>query len=129
MRLACALSLYHDEVVCDLAETYHIYDYHAIPAHTLAVLVAGLDENSRVQKRLSGVNVAPGTLLLAGIFDDLNALLWNGKGSKPKRIMPTFLTNENDNTSDGAQRFDDPEDFEKRRAEIFEKFKRQKENK
>lgn len=35
-------------LICDLAETYGIYDYHKLPARTVAILATGLREDSRI---------------------------------------------------------------------------------
>ena len=64
-----------DELACDLAETYGILDYRGLPARRLAVLAAGLREDSRIKLRMSGARVPLETLLLASIADALNALL------------------------------------------------------
>ena len=106
-------------MICDLAQFYHIYDYHEVPAKTLAVLVSGLDENSRVHKAANGVKTSPETLFLAGIFDDLNALLWDGKHKKPDRILPTLYADYEKEEKEGIVTYDNPEDLMKRREEIM----------
>lgn len=51
--LAAILSEYNDELVCDLAETYRIYDYHQFKGRYIATLVCGLRPFSRVALGLS----------------------------------------------------------------------------
>ena len=102
-------------LICDLAETYGIYNYRALPVDTLAVLSVGLRENSRIKMKLSGVNVTPDFLLLAKAVDLLGLLFWSKtedaqKGAnKPKSIveMLTRIEKENDVLS-----FENAEDFE-----------------
>lgn len=78
-----------DELACDLAETYGILDYRGLPARRLAVLAAGLREDSRIKLRMSGARVPLETLLLASIADALNALLWRGakRGKRPASFV------------------------------------------
>ena len=83
------LSVCEDELICDLAETYGIYDYTALPPSTVAVLAVGLRENSRVKMKLSGQKLTIEQGLMALILDSLNINTWNrrGKGKKPKSIF------------------------------------------
>ena len=102
-------------LICDLAETYGIFNYRALPVETLAVLSVGLRENSRIKMKLSGVNVTPDFLLLAKAVDLLGLLFWsktedaqNGT-NRPKSIveMLTRVEKESDVLS-----FETAEDFE-----------------
>lgn len=54
MALAAMLAIDKDAVICDLAETYRIYNYRALPVETLAVLVLGLRADSRIKMKMSG---------------------------------------------------------------------------
>ncbi len=65
-----------DALLCDLAETYRIYDIHAVPARMLATLAAGLKEDARINKKISGVKYDLNTLMLAAIIDRLTVLQW-----------------------------------------------------
>ena len=42
-----------DALICDLAETYQIYDYKSLPAYMVATFSVGLRENSRIKMKLS----------------------------------------------------------------------------
>lgn len=64
------------ELICDFAETYHIYDYRALPLHYAATLALGLGSDSRVGRKLSSEKVDTNTLLLATIADRLATLIW-----------------------------------------------------
>ena len=90
-------------LICDLAETYGIYNYRALPLETLAVLSVGLRENSRIKMKLSGAKVQPDILLLAEAIDRLGVLVWfktedGQKGiNRPKSIV-SMLTGEEKET-------------------------------
>ncbi|HEL1610749.1 DUF5361 domain-containing protein [Streptococcus suis] len=63
-------------LICDLAETYGIYDYRQLPLSRVAVFACGLSEKSRIKKALSGQKEDLDTLLLAGIYDTVRLLFW-----------------------------------------------------
>ena len=105
-------------MVCDLAETYRIYDYRRVPGRTLGTLVAGLGANSRVYQKLTGQIVPTDTLLLAMLVDDVRAMVYEaGKNGAPERIAPKLM--------EGAQpvrnerTFKTGTDFDKARAPIL----------
>lgn len=104
-----------DELVCDLAETYHIYDYRSLPARQAATFAAGLRQNARIIKKLNGQKVDTDTMLLALIADELAILAWqNTKDgqhgrNRPKSIL-TAITAEEEKTTP-APTFESPEDF------------------
>lgn len=70
------ISLDEDSLICDLAETYHILDYRALPSKTVGVLCCGLREDSRIKMKLSNMNANVDTLLHALIADKLQILIW-----------------------------------------------------
>ncbi len=84
-------------LVCDLAETYGIYDMRALPVSTLAVLAAGLRENSRIKMKLSGMKVDRDTLLMGMMADNLNFLAWTKTKAaqtgrdRPKSVLQALL--------------------------------------
>ena len=63
-------------LICDLAETYQIYDYRQLPASLVAVFSYGLKDDSRIKLKMSNQAVPFETILLAGILDKLNILVW-----------------------------------------------------
>lgn len=86
-----------DALVCDLAETYGIYDLQALPVLKLATLAAGLRENSRIRIKMSGLKVNQESLLLAMAVDSLQFLAWTktkaaqeGK-NRPKSVARILL--------------------------------------
>jgi len=115
-----------DALICDLAETYHIYDYRAFPVKLIATLAAGLRDDSRIKMRLAGCRVRPSFLLSAMTVDALNILIWQQtedghKGrNAPERIARILLGEGEEKKNIAA--FDSPEDFERRRKEIIESY-------
>ncbi len=94
------ISADEDALICDLAETYGIFEYRALPARMLATLAAGLRENSRIKMRISGEKCSKTELFLAAIVDRLSLLVWakteDGKNgvNRPKSVLSTILCNE-----------------------------------
>lgn len=81
-----------DALICDLAETYHIYDYKRLPLTRVAIFAIGLKDSSRIKMKMSGQLVPMETLLLAGISDRLSVLLWRQtKDGEKGRNMPTMI--------------------------------------
>lgn len=80
-------------MICDLAETYHIYDYKAVPVQLLATLVSGLRDGSRVKTKLSGARAPMDILLLAAAVDRLSMLLWaqSKDGQKGRNMPPSIV--------------------------------------
>lgn len=70
------INLDEDSLICDLAETYHIYNYRALPPKLVGVLACGLRDNSRIKMKLSEISVDIETLLSALIADRLQILIW-----------------------------------------------------
>ena len=116
------IKLDEDALICDLAETYHIYDYRQLPATKVAVFSLGLRDNSRIKKKLSNQPIDFDRLLLAGISDKLSYLLWSktkdgAKGrNKPKSILE-MLTEPKKQSNQLA--FDSGEEFKQMRARIL----------
>lgn len=111
-------------LICDLAETYHIYDYKSLPLSRVAIFAVGLRENSRIKMKMNGMKYPFNTMLLAFVADRLSLLAWmntkdgaNGQ-NKPKSILSQML--ETEDTSD-IEAFNTPEEFERRRNEILKK--------
>lgn len=110
-----------DALICDFAETYHIYDYRGLPLQLAATLAIGLRDNARIKMRMGEIKAAPDILMLAAIVDQLNILIWSKtkdgeKGrNRPKSILENF-------TKDNAETaFLSGEDFEKARKELLKK--------
>lgn len=107
-----------DALICDLAETYHIYDYRSLPCKTVATFSCGLRNDSRIKMKMAGMNVTPEQMLLSAIVDNTKLLAWlNSKDGTDGVNRPTSLlgilmgndTDENNNvvTFNSGQEFDD----------------------
>ncbi len=109
-----------DELICDFAETYGVFDYKALPLSTAATLAAGLSGDSRIKRKLLGLKVSIKELMLALIVDELNIANWQrsgGKGSLPKSLAEKLSS---DQDEDELEVFDSPEDYEKWRKSLYE---------
>lgn len=113
-------------LLCDLAETYGIYDIKAHPPSRVALFAVGLRDNSRIKMKLSGMKVSSELLLLAHAVDRLSLLVWQNtkdgeKGrNKPPSIAEKILHGDSTNKrkTDG---FDTPEAFWQARQRIIER--------
>ena len=116
----------HDEeaLICDFAETYHIYDYRGLRPKTAAVLACGLGPDSRTKRLLTGQKVSMDTLLLAAIADRLSLLLWAQSrdarhgANRPASIVDVL--NRDPEEKEQVAAFATPDDFEAARKRIFE---------
>lgn len=112
-----------EALICDLAETYHIYDYKRLPLTQVAVFAIGLKDSSRIKMKMTDQLVPMETLLLAGILDRLSILLWGQtkdgqKGiNRPTMIFDT-LTVKKEKGSEVIV-FSSGEDYEKSRNAIL----------
>ena len=86
------LSTDEDAVICDLAETYQIYDYKDMPPDKVAIFCNGLREDSRIKMKMTGQKVKLDTMLLASTVDKLSLLVWTKtKDGQKGRNKPTSL--------------------------------------
>ena len=65
-----------DAVICDFAETYHIYDLYQYPCEYIATLAAGLRDNSRIKMKQKGLRITPELFALSMAADRINTLWW-----------------------------------------------------
>lgn len=116
-------------LICDFAETYSIYNYKSLPLKLVATLASGLSGDSRIKRKLSGLNHSIDTLLLACIVDRLSLLLWRdtkdaSKGKNKPESMYELLTNSNKDVSESHNSFTSGKEFEKERQRILNKIKK-----
>lgn len=113
-------------LLCDLAETYGIYDIKAHPATRVALFAAGLRDDSRIKMKLAGVRVSNEILLLAQAVDRLSVLIWQntkdgGKGrNKPPSVVEKILYGDSSKKIK-TNGFSTPEAFWGARAKILER--------
>lgn len=113
-----------DALMCDLAETYQIYDYRQLPPTKVAVFSCGLRDDSRIKMKLSGQFVPLDTLLLAGISDRLSNLVWfqtedGQKGKNRPPSMVEMLTNKKTKSDKNVVTFGSGEDFDRLRSRLI----------
>lgn len=124
------LRLDRNALICDLAETYGIYDMRRLPVQTVAVLASGLRENSRIKMKLSGAKASNEILLMAQAVDMLNVLVWREtkegrKGrNKPVSIVQRILSGSDGKEHHRGTAFASGEEFERARAAIIAKIER-----
>lgn len=68
------IELDENAFICDLAETYRIFDYRSLPVKLVATLSAGLRDDSRIKLKAAGSPVSLETMILATIADNLTML-------------------------------------------------------
>lgn len=114
--LAGMIATDEDALTCDFAETYHIYDFRALPVKTAAALAAGLPDNSRTLGRLSGLNLTLTEMLLAAGVDFLSMIVWintkaaRNEDTKPPSILAALM-GEDQKKDNGVRGFETPEEF------------------
>lgn len=122
--LADMITVDEEALICDLAETYHIYDYKSLPLSRVAIFAVGLRADSRIKMKMNNMRYPFETILMAAGVDRLTNLLWmkskdGASGiNKPKSILSQLL---NEEMESDIEAFSTPEDFEKRRNEILQK--------
>lgn len=122
MLLAIALDRAEDELICDLAEVYHIYDFKKLPLLTVASFLYGLKDSSRTKMKLSGSKIDLQTMLQAMTVDCLNFLVWakteNAQKNKnrPKSILSLLLGDQEEQKIEG---FRSGEEFEEMRRRLM----------
>lgn len=113
-----------NELICDFAETYHIYELGSLPLSTVAILADGLRDTSRTKMKLTGARVAPDLLLLAHAVDRLGLLIWKDtKDGRRNRNRPDsfveMMLGESNTKKRKADVFNSFEDFERARNRII----------
>lgn len=117
MILAGMIRTDETAMICDLAETYGVYDWRALPPKTAAALAAGLRDDSRIKMKISGMPVDRMTLLAAVIADRLTFLAWaqtkdGVKGrNRPQSILARLMNTGGEPKKD-YNVYRTPEEFE-----------------
>ena len=112
-----------DALICDLAETYHIYDYRSLPVQLVATLSAGLRDTSRIKMVIAEVPASHTTLLLATIADRIEAIRYGftedaSSGKNPPVSLVGAIFGEKPEPK-GETSFATPEEFEEALARII----------
>lgn len=114
-----------DALVCDMAETYHIFDYRALPLFLAARLACGLREDSRSKMRLAGNRIELRDALLAAILDRVNFLAWaQTRDGQKNRNRPASILDRLMHEPDERETpvvYAGGEEFEKARKQILQR--------
>lgn len=115
------IKLDEEALICDLAETYNIFDYKKLALNKLAILACGLRDDSRIKLKMSENILSPNQLLLAGIQDRLSLLVYSKTKDAEKGInYPKLILDILENNISG---FSSGEDFMKERERIMKEGK------
>lgn len=122
------MNLDEDALICDLAETYQIYDYKQLPLNQVAVFAYGLRDDSRIKQIMSDQIVSLEITLLANIVDRLSISLWlqtkdGQKGVNRPTSIAEMLTKNHKEERDERDYlvFESGEDFENYRKALLAK--------
>lgn len=111
------LNVSEDDLVCDLAETYHIFNWRELPPSLVATLSVGLSNDSRIKRRISNQRVTFNDMLMALLIDGVNLLVWqNTKDGAKNRNRPESLYKkftEDEKPKDDLEVFTSVEAYEK----------------
>lgn len=100
-------------MICDFAETYHIYDYKGMSPGYVAILCVGLREDSRVKMKLADTPITFEQTMLARMVDELAFLVWakTKDGQKNRNRPPSVLKALTEKKEDDVQVFRTADDF------------------
>lgn len=111
-----------DALLCDMAETYGVFDFAALPASTLAVLAIGLPPDCRVKRKKTGAEADDLTMLMALAIDRLSMLVWmqsedaRHHRNRPKSLVDLLTNKPERRGNDDIEVFDTPDAFMTARA-------------
>lgn len=117
MILAHMINTDEEALICDFAETYHIYDYRSLPLHTVGIFACGLRPDSRIGMRISNSKLTTDQTILALIADNTRVLTWlnsadGAKGvNRPKSLVEALLGEMKPKES-GIETFETGQDFD-----------------
>lgn len=107
-----------DALLCDMAETYGIYDFRALPVSTLATLAVGLRDDSRIKMHMRGAKVSRIEILLAAAVDRLSMLWWaktedaQHNVNRPKSMLSILVGEPEKQESNNVESFESGNEFE-----------------
>ena len=106
-----------DALICDLAETYHVFDMWALPVPLLATLASGLRDQSRIKMKIAGLTYLPMEFVLPQIYDAMIMLFADKKArNRAKRLTDVMKPKANGEKLSG---FDTAEEFDAWRDSII----------
>ncbi len=109
-----------EALICDFAETYHIYDYKRLPLTTVAALAVGLRDNSRIKMAMNEAETTTEILLMAAIVDRLSLLVWfNTKDAEKGVNRPQSILEKLNPKESMMETYESGEDFMKERERLL----------
>lgn len=114
------INLDEDALICDLAETYRIYDYRSLPVRLVATLSAGLRDDSRIKLKAADSPVSKETMILAMIADRIELFrrsFSDKHKDDPVSVVEMLLGNTKKKVTSGMS-FKTSEEFEAMLAKI-----------
>lgn len=106
-----------DALMCDLAETYQIYEYRSLPCRMAATFSCGLRNDSRIKMKMSGSDITLEQMMLASISDGTRMTAWMHtkdaeKGvNRPESLLKVLLKQDEKQDSDVVS-FENGEEFD-----------------
>lgn len=112
-----------DALLCDLAETYQIYDFKQLPLTKVAVFSLGLKDDSRIKMKMRNQKFDLNQILLMSVADNLKLLLWSKtKDAQKGRNRPVLWSSLFEEPKEKKEIvFNSGEDFEKERNRLLKK--------
>ena len=114
------LSTDREALLCDMAETYHVYSMRALPVETLATLACGLRDDSRIKLKISGLKYIPPFMSLVYIHDIFSQVYHDTDNDAPVFQLSDVMRNKVQKEPETLG-FDTPEEFEAERARYMRK--------
>lgn len=112
------LSVGEDELTCDMAEIYRLYitDWYSppFPMSYLAKLASGLDDDSRIKRKISNTKLTFTQSTQALIVDKLSVLIWQNteNGHKGRNYPESLYKSLSEEKKEELKAFDSIEDFD-----------------
>ena len=117
------IALDEDALICDLAETYHIFNMMQFPAEYVATLAIGLRQDARIKMKAVGMEYDLRSMLLAHIADNTAITAWlNSKNAEKGKDRPTSFVRtltEKIDPSTKPRTFVSGDDFDKERERLI----------
>lgn len=113
-------------MICDLAETYNVYDYRSLPPKTVAIFACGLSEDSRIKRKITGTKLTFEQSVLALIYDKVAWLKWaktvdgQKNRNRPESLYERLTAEPPEKTT---LSFKTGADFDKKRQQILREVK------
>lgn len=121
MTLALFVGRCEDELICDMAETYHVLNWRELPLKTAAILASGLHQDSRCFRKINGQKLRSDEYTQISILDELRLIRWlqTSDAAKGKNRPESILNNLLEPRKSKATGYRTPEEFEATRRKII----------